>query len=97
MEETVPLEMAIVIRCEGGDLPGTVRYCLYRDGSYFVGIGFAEGTRWSRRWYRPEHMLDPRELVIRAARRSRMISQAPGGVRRISAANALCGDANAKT
>jgi hypothetical protein len=75
MEATVPLDTTIVVRCEGGDFPGTVRYCLYRDGAYFVGLEFAEGTQWSRRRYRPQHMLDPRELVIRVVRRLRMASR----------------------
>jgi hypothetical protein len=70
-ETAVPLDTAIIIRCEGLDYPGTVRYCLDRDESNFIGIAFDEGTQWSRLQYRPQHMLDPRELVLRASRRSR--------------------------
>jgi hypothetical protein len=75
MEGSVPIDTAVVVGCDGGDLPGTVRYSMYRDWSYFLGIEFAEGAQWSRRRYRPQHMLDPRELMIRAARRSRMASR----------------------
>lgn len=66
MERMVPRDTEMVVRCDRTDLYGTVRYCLYRDSSYFVGIEFSEGTRWSRLWYRPQHMLDPRELVLQS-------------------------------
>lgn len=75
MEGTVPLDTAVVVRCDGGEMPGTVRHSLYRDWSYFLGIEFAEGTQWSQRRYRPQHMLDPRELVIRAAHRLRLANR----------------------
>ena len=77
MELSVPLDTAVVIHCNGGDLAGTVRHCLYRDSSYFLGIEFAEGAQWSRRLYHPQHMLDPRELVIRSAWRRKRGKQ-PG-------------------
>lgn len=71
METVVPVGTALVVHCEGGEMAGTVRYCLYRDWSYFLGIEFAAGTQWSRWRYKPQHMLDPRELVMRAAKRTR--------------------------
>jgi hypothetical protein len=71
MEAPLPNETTVVVCCQGGDLRGTVRYCLYRDSSYFVGVELAEGTQWSSVQFRPQHMLDPRELVRRASRRSR--------------------------
>jgi hypothetical protein len=74
MEAAIPLDTAIVIRSEGLDLHGKVRYCLDRDESYFVGVEFAEGTQWSRLQYRPQHLLDPRELVLRVRRRLRAVN-----------------------
>jgi hypothetical protein len=71
MEGDVPIDTAVVVCCEGVELPGAVRYCAYRDSSYFLGVEFAEGTRWSRLRFQPQHMLDPRELVNRATGRSR--------------------------
>ena len=53
-----------------GELKGEVRYCLYRDFGYFLGIQFTEGCRWSRKHFKPSHMLDPRTLVQRAVRRA---------------------------
>ncbi len=57
---------AVTVRYGDGELKGTIQYCLYRDGSYFLGIKFTEGCQWSSRHFKPEHLLDPRALVTRA-------------------------------
>lgn len=41
---------------------GRVRYCVFRDTGYFVGIQFEAGFQWSERRFRPKHLLDPRRL-----------------------------------
>jgi hypothetical protein len=71
LETPLPNETPVVVCCEGVDLRGTVRYCVYRDSSYFVGVEFEEGTQWSSVHFRPQHLLDPLQLVRRASRRSR--------------------------
>jgi hypothetical protein len=47
-----------------------VRYCVYRDIGYFLGVEFEPGFRWSVRMFRPQHLLDPRRLVSRAISRA---------------------------
>jgi hypothetical protein len=42
---------------------GRVRYCEYREIGYFVGVEFAQGSKWSKRAYRPQHMLDLKKLI----------------------------------
>jgi hypothetical protein len=42
---------------------GRVRYCEYREIGYFVGVEFAQGSRWSKRAYRPRHLLDLKRLI----------------------------------
>jgi len=37
---------------------GTVRYCVYREFGYCVGIEFQAGSEWSRSQSTPKHMLD---------------------------------------
>ncbi len=69
MEGPVPLETSVTLRCDGLDLTGVVKYCFYRDSSYFLGLEFEEGTQWSRLRFRPQHMLDPGDLVRRSSRR----------------------------
>lgn len=66
LETTVIRDAAVAIRYGDGELKGTIQYCLYRDGSYFLGIKFTEGCKWSSKHFKPEHMLDPRALVTRA-------------------------------
>ena len=49
--------------CYGeGLLSGFVRYCAFRDGSYFLGVQF-EGCEWSTSKFVPDHLVDPFELV----------------------------------
>ncbi len=48
-----------------GELVGVVRYCVFRGFGYFLGIQLEEGSRWSSQHYRPQHLLDPQELVER--------------------------------
>ncbi|HOL73156.1 MAG TPA: PilZ domain-containing protein [Bryobacteraceae bacterium] len=42
--------------------PGTVRYCIFRETGYFIGLQFDTGIRWSRDQVVPEHLLDPSEI-----------------------------------
>ena len=50
---------------------GKVKYCVFREIGYFLGIEFEAGSRWSRNDFRPQHLLDPRRLVNRAANRAK--------------------------
>jgi hypothetical protein len=59
----------VAINYGDGELLGTVRYCLNRDFGYFLGIELNEGSRWSSQHYKPQHLLDPRELVEQAVLR----------------------------
>ena len=63
MESPVPVGAELEWRCPGGDFKGIVRYCVYREIGYFAGIQFSPGCRWSRRIYRPQHLLDPARLA----------------------------------
>ncbi len=68
----VPLAIGteVKIHCPGDRLSGTVRYCVYREIGYFVGIELQADHRWSRRQFEPQHLLDLEELVMRSARRA---------------------------
>ena len=66
---------AVTMRYGDGELVGTVRYCTFRDAGYFLGIQFEEGCRWSTQHFRPEHLLDPRELVDQALQRHQSHSE----------------------
>jgi hypothetical protein len=68
-DQPVPLQTDILISYPKGELQGKVRYCVYREIGYFLGVEFEPGCRWSSRHFKPQHMLDPRRLVIRTVNR----------------------------
>src|ERR1700719_3622038 len=70
VERPVPLGTAFRISYPNGELTGKVKYCVFRDIGYFLGIEFEPGSRWSERHFRPQHMLDPRRLSIRTTDRT---------------------------
>ncbi len=67
VDDPLPLDTPLRIRHPKGEFTGTVRYCLFREIGYFLGVQFAEGCRWSPQKFKPRHMLDLRTLVERRA------------------------------
>lgn len=65
MEVAIPLQTVVSISYATGVLTGIVRYCVYREIGYFLGIQFEDGVRWSQRSFRPMHLFDPRRLITR--------------------------------
>lgn len=63
MDKPIPLQTKVKVTYPGGELRAIIRYCVYREIGYFIGLEFAEGSRWSQQEYRPQHMLDPRRLM----------------------------------
>ncbi len=79
LETPVQKGTRITVNYGDGEMPATVRYCLYRDLAYFLGLQFDDGCKWSTKRFRPQYMLDPRELVLRAAKHKRTgAAPAPG-------------------
>src|SRR5258708_7719397 len=66
VERPVALGSPLEISYPNGGLSGKVKYCVFREIGYFLGVEFEPGTRWSQSEFRPQHMLDPRRLVSRA-------------------------------
>ena len=67
-----PLPLGVEI---GWDSPkqffaGFVRYCVYREIGYFVGVEFCKESRWSKRTYAPQHLLDLERMVANTRKRS---------------------------
>jgi hypothetical protein len=59
----------LIVRYGDGQLVGTVKHCSFRDTSYFLGLEFEVGCQWSTKHFRPQHLLDPRDLVDNTLRR----------------------------
>ena len=70
VDRPVPLGTTIHITCPAGELSGVVKYCVFRDIGYFLGIEFDAGVRWSQIDYKPQHLLDPRRLMARTSHRT---------------------------
>ena len=68
METAVPLGTRIHWDSPQQEFAGCVRYCVYREIGYFVGVEFEPGTKWSRKVYRPQHLLDPKRLLAQRNR-----------------------------
>ena len=67
VDRPVLLGADIRISYPNGELLGFVKYCVFREIGYFLGVEFHPGNQWSQRSYRPQHMLDPRRLLSRTA------------------------------
>jgi hypothetical protein len=70
LEKPIPLGTKVRVTYPRGELFGTIRYCVFREIGYFLGVEFEPDCRWSLRQFRPQHLLDPRRLARNAARRA---------------------------
>lgn len=70
-EIAVPLGVSLQFVCEKHEFSGEVRYCQYAEIGYFVGVALEPSSHWSRRTFKPRHLLDLQELVETAAKRGR--------------------------
>ncbi|HUB78352.1 MAG TPA: PilZ domain-containing protein [Bryobacteraceae bacterium] len=62
-EVPIPTGVRIQISCPRNSFVGTVRYCSYQEIGYFVGLQFEPQSHWSRRSFKPRHLLDLQELA----------------------------------
>jgi hypothetical protein len=66
MEEPIPLGVEIRWYQPNQHFQGHVRYCVYREIGYFVGVEFDASFKWSKKAFRPQHLLDLQTLVANA-------------------------------
>ena len=69
-ESSIPLGSGIELHCPGEILVGVVRYCVFREIGYFIGVEFEPGASWSRTQFEPQHLLDLEQLVMKSAHRA---------------------------
>ena len=65
VEEPIPLGVEIHWDQPRQKFRGYVRYCVYREIGYFVGVEFDASFKWSKKAFRPQHLLDLQTLVAR--------------------------------
>ena len=66
-EIPVSIGIRVEVNCPGRKLSGTVRYCVYQEIGYFVGVELEHSSHWSRQQFEPQHLLDLQDLVRRRA------------------------------
>jgi len=64
-EAAVPLGVEIHWASPKREFAGYVRYCVYREIGYFVGVEFDPTSKWSKKAYKPQHLLDLKRLMER--------------------------------
>ena len=62
LDMAVPLQTTIQIGYPTGQLHGRIRYCVFREIGYFLGVEFDPGQKWSKSTFKPQYMFDPRQL-----------------------------------
>jgi len=72
IEGTIPTGTPVSVCYGDGELLGSVRYCRFEGLGYFLGVELAEGCKWSTQHYRPEHLLNPADLVEQAVQRRKV-------------------------
>lgn len=68
LDYAIPVNTAVKISYSKGVLEGTIRYCVYREIGYYLGVQFHVGNKWTQRQFRPQHLFDPRRLSAKSAR-----------------------------
>jgi len=68
LEEPIPLGLKVRWDEPRQAFQGYVRYCVYREIGYFVGVEFDPSFKWSKRAFKPRHLLDLQELLAGAQR-----------------------------
>ncbi len=58
LERSRPLGIEVRVECARRKFVGRTRYCEYREIGYFIGVEFDSATKWSKRMYKPRHLLD---------------------------------------
>ena len=70
-EVAIPVGVSLHFACTHQEFSGEVRYCSYQEIGYFVGVAFEPQSHWSRRNYKPRHLLDLQELMENAIKSER--------------------------
>jgi hypothetical protein len=70
LDREIPLGTLVRISYPKGEFTGVVRYCVFREIGFFVGLQFEPGIKWSKDDFKPLHLLDPRSLSPKPATKS---------------------------
>ena len=65
LEQPVDTGCQVTLQLGRHSFMGQVKYCVHNAVGYFAGVQFQAGQKWSRKLYKPKHLLDPARLLKR--------------------------------
>ena len=63
LENEIPLRTTVRMTVMDVEYAGEIRYCVFREYGYFLGVQFEPGVKWNARVFKPHHLFDPRRLL----------------------------------
>jgi hypothetical protein len=57
VDQPIPPGTMISLEFPSEHCSASIQYCRYQNTGYFIGVKFEEGYRWSRKKFRPEHLI----------------------------------------
>jgi hypothetical protein len=65
IEESIPPGTAVTVQFPTDHCSARVKYCKYDKVNYLLGVKFEHGYRWSRRKFKPNHLIQFRLRKVR--------------------------------
>jgi len=65
IEEFIPAGTALALQFPNDRCTARVMYCKFDKVNYLVGVEFEHGYRWSRRKFKPDHLIQFRLQKVR--------------------------------
>ena len=62
VDSEIPLRTTVRMTVMKVQYTGEIRYCVFRESGYFLGVEFEPGVKWNSRAFKPLHLFDPRRL-----------------------------------
>jgi hypothetical protein len=57
IEEAIPNDTIVALQFASDRLEARVKYCNPENAKYLLGVQFEQGYRWSRRRFKPQHLI----------------------------------------
>ncbi|MBP1622480.1 MAG: hypothetical protein H6Q07_500 [Acidobacteria bacterium] len=67
-EEPIELDTIVSLHFKSEHCQARIKYCKYEKTNYLLGVEFEQGYRWSRRRFKPEHLIQFRLRQVRQSR-----------------------------
>jgi hypothetical protein len=68
IEEPIPPGTAVSLQFKSDRCQAIVKYCKFDKINHLLGVKFERGYRWSRRRYKPEHLIQFRLHKVRKSK-----------------------------